>query len=99
MSTQEDPLGVDIRPYAQRVALVLGVLEILAGTGFLYLGCQGWIAGDSGSNVAGTMLNLCGLVGFILPGTLLCFPTPARWIGQVLPVLVVGGYLVALLLR
>ena len=81
-----------------RGSLILGAVEIVIGSGLVALGCYGWAVGDSAQNVGGTLAIAFGLVGLLLPGALLCTDRRGRWLGQLVPALVVTAYLVGLVL-
>jgi len=68
---------------ASRVAWYLGIAELSIGAALCFSGIRyGWAAGDSLSNVWGTVVIFTGVFGFVLPGGLLLRKPPTRWLSQ-----------------
>src|SRR5688572_29950153 len=69
-----------------RVGWCIGAVEGVVGGTLCVRGLRyGWAAGDSLSNVWGTVVIFTGLFGFLVPGALLFLKGPTRWIAQLIP--------------
>jgi hypothetical protein len=78
----------DARTLWFRATCGLGAAELLTGGTLCFRGVRyGWAAGDSLSNLWGTIVILTGLFGFAVPGSLLFLKNPLRWIPQMAPAL------------
>jgi hypothetical protein len=77
-----------------KVGWAVGLVELVIGGVMSFRGLRyGWAAGDSLSNVWGTVVILLGILAFAVPGGLLFLKSPQRWLAQAMPVLaVILGY-------